>query len=166
MATVLLALLLNPVGAITVSPAPEKKFAAQSWVGFSSDDEYNIRLLLAMDGTGSGVILSDRNSPEPFEVTAWQLDYWDIQFSVNFLGPALKGAKLSGEFKSYVQSYTTTGPDDGKMMNAPPSALPGPLELDLTIGARRIRFGTWPEAELTKRLESLRKAGRPPSRHP
>jgi hypothetical protein len=159
---------MNLSGAITVSPPPEKQYAAQAWVGFSSDDRYTIWLQLAPDGRGSGVVLYYNDPPERFEVSAWRLEHYDLHLSARFLGPTLQEATLVGVFKASVLSYTTTGPrDEGtrEMMNAPPTELPGPLELDLTIGTCRIRFGAWPEAELAKRLESLRKASLPPSGH-
>ena len=169
LATCLFAAVVSSSGAITVSPPPEKQYAAQSWVGFSSDDGYTIRLQLVPGGTGSGVVLYYNDPPELFEVSAWRLEDYDLHLSVRFPGPILREATLDGVFKSSVLSYTTTGPSDERkrgMMNARPSELPGPLELDLTIGTRRIRFGAWPEAELARRLESLRKASLPPSRHP
>ncbi len=155
--------------AILPSPPPERQYAAQSWIGFSTDDDYTIQLNLSLAGTGSGVILRQGDAPIPFKVTSWELQMFQLHLATRFVSTGLEGAELSGTFKMHVLSYTTTSPIQpndpmNRLMDARPTDLPGPLELNLSSGGRHIRFGAWPESELTGRLESVRKAALPPSR--
>ena len=96
---------------------------------------------------------------------------YQLHVKARFVNTGWQNAELSGFFKTHVLSYTTTGPVTAndpmnRMLDGLPTDLPGDLELNLIVGTRRIRFGAWPEPELTDRLDSLRKTVPPPSRQP
>lgn len=158
--------------AIVVSPNPGPSYAAQTWLGFSSDDDYTIRLTLEPSGKGRGFLVCVDGTSEPFEVTSWRLEERNLVLAVHFKTSDLHQGKMSGAFKSKVLSYTTTGPlkpnDPMRhLMDAAPSDLPGPLELLFINGDQRVRFGAWPETEFKKLLEQLGKVSeRPESPRP
>jgi len=148
------------VAAIVVTPPPSKQFVAQTWLGFSPDDRYMLRLQLSSSGTGQGVLMHLDGTVEPFDVVSWRLAMYDLHLEIHFKDADLQAAQLSGAIKSSVLSYTSTGPlQPGdpmrKIMDPAPNALPGPLELLLTIQESHIRFGAWPEKELNRRLQQL-----------
>jgi hypothetical protein len=148
--------------AITVSPAPDRGYAAQTWVGFSTNDAYTIRITLAADGTGSGILLSSGGDKSPFAVTSWRLDLWSLILSVNFNDHERSGSRIAGTFKAHVLSYNTGMLPHPEGVSA--NDLPGPLELTLENGANRVRFGAWPERELDERLQRIRNASSVPTR--
>src|SRR5262245_41006855 len=74
----------HSVGALTVSPPPTKEYAAQTWLGFSTDDRYCIRLQLYSSGTGAGFLVPVDGVTQQFEITSWRLDGQNLRLSVHF----------------------------------------------------------------------------------
>ena len=139
---------------ITVSPPPPRKYVSQTWVAFSSDDNFSIRLALQPDGTGSGVLLPYKAPPEPFNVTSWDYDVYSLTLSVHFRNPKIGISTINGEFKHRVTSYVSSMLPNPERLSA--GWLPGPLELSFSRGESQVRFSAWPENELEETLKSLR----------
>ena len=144
--------------AIQVSPLPTREYAAQSWVGFSVDDHYAIRISLTADGTGSGTLSSGSLGTEPFDVTSWALDSRALALSVHFRSRERSEARLAGRFKQYLLSYNNRMLPHPEKLTA--DDIPGPLEISFQDGDYRVRFSVWPEDDLNRQLRALREPAR------
>lgn len=140
--------------AIKVSPPPSREYVAQTWVGFSTDDLYTIRINLNADGTGTGVLILSTEAPEPFDVRTWTLDQDSLVVSVRFHSRKRSVSRIEGSFKQHLLSYTSGMLDHPERLSE--HWLPGPLELSFKDGSGRARFGAWPEHELDERLHRVK----------